>query len=250
MGAREDKERKARIKRHSYVVAAYIECREQFQKGTAPSFFNLQSDTEFDSCPPSSSYLERFYADEDNKHAAKRIDPILRRMEALGSLLEPFRRVEGHPGLLKHWRASETADDRYWMQRFDALCRAVAELLERDYPGEEIRVNRAPDDYEPPSAGSLKQAAAQDREERQKEQHAETHRRRYAEFLKLSDEHPGSTRDALKALWSDREKKKNSAAASVPTIERAIRFAERHEWPDGKPVELHLRWEEEKGGAA
>ncbi len=151
-------------------------------------------------------------------------------------------------GILRRWKAGADQgyqDDEDALAQFNAACRWLAERLPKDT---ELDV------YAPGGrqAKTPRQAAAKDRQEGERASMARSHRIRYRQFRQVLIEYPDATREAAKAIWSERHH------MSVGTLERAIRFCETHVWPKpggdfgGEPVAPRHRWREEmmKEGAA
>ncbi len=135
------------------------------------------------------------------------------------------------------------ADSGRWIYSYRKACEKAALYIQQMWPGTELDVLGYPEEE---SASTLTQAAAMDREEKRRELRALAHHRRYREFLAIEAERGDSTRAVIKEVWSERY------GMSIASIERSIRFCERHEWPPGdyqeddrgreRPVEPRLRW--------
>ncbi|MEJ7871976.1 MAG: hypothetical protein WKF67_06930 [Rubrobacteraceae bacterium] len=143
----------------------------------------------------------------------------------------------------EHRRRVGEADSERWIYSYRKACEKAALYIEERWPGTELEILGYPEE-EP--ASTLTQAAAMDREEKRRDLRALSHHRRYREFLAIEAERSDSTRAVVKEVWSDRY------GMSIASVERSIRFCERHEWPLGdykeddrgreRTVEPRLRW--------
>lgn len=143
----------------------------------------------------------------------------------------PPSNEEPDHGILKRWQA----EDPEALAVFRAACEWAAEQLP-----ENVELDVSVEGGR--QAANLRQAAAQDREARRKEQYARSYRIRYAKLKETEAQHPDATREAAKAMCSER------LGTSMSSMRDSVRFCERHVWPNGEPVEPPLRWQDE--GAA
>lgn len=151
------------IKRNAAQIGKYLEFRDPVtQKGTAPSFLNLESDRKGESRVPMSDRGHKFWSDRDgtNQHFIKHVGPILCHISGK-DVYKPALLLEHDPTALRHWRAGATENDKEWMKKFDKLCLFVAKLLEKRYPGLEVWINMNPEDEE--FVGTPRQANDQKR---------------------------------------------------------------------------------------
>ena len=209
-----------RLESNAEAVEAYIECREQFGVGRNTPNVNIETWRRSESSVPYASYLERFHADPQNAHAYERIEPVLRKIETLGSLYEPVFRISEDPSALRRWKAKATEDDRYWNGRFDALCKAIAGLIERREPGVRLRVNLNPKDR---SADSPVQARNRDNNDR-KRWTAQDSYRLIAEEIEGIMRDEGCGTEAAVGLFQDRLKRAKRPEMSRAKCYRALNF--------------------------
>lgn len=272
----------------------YLTAVEKGLPGTLPSGANMEStrSQKPGSRSPHTSFAERFLSDPDNDAARDRFELALaylrgecpglynaiedrtahpgkrQRLERVNDqkkhpYIAPFTKMAGtdatmlemayvkeenrraiseHERKKAEWkRAKDEAPG--WLGRHEDACKVVASFVLRWFDGE-FSVNLDPDDVK--TSTSKVQAAAQDREERQAAQNARARRKRYAEFLGTASGESKS--DSV----NDYAKMMGRAPSSVW---EDVKFCEKNEWPDGRPVPVELRWEgseEERGreGAA
>ncbi len=123
------------VQRTSREISKWVEFFDGRQKGTAPSFFNMESDRDAPgSSVTYSSWLERFYTDNEagkkNWEAAKQLIPLLDDMSRrCPADYTPFFIVERNPSILRTWRAGETERDKGYLDAFDYACRLAARRL-------------------------------------------------------------------------------------------------------------------------
>jgi hypothetical protein len=137
-------------------------------------------------------------------------------------------------GILRRWQAGQTEDDRNAHATFLAATGWIAQQL----PEGTVLDVYAPGGR---SAKTPRQAAAMDREERQREQHAAANRIRYSKFLFTRMQYPDANRSAAKALTCEKW------GWGMKTVENAIRFCEQNEWHTGEIVEPRFRWSNNEG---
>ncbi len=236
------------INHNAAQIAKLIEFTDASQRGTAGSTFNLEVVKKKASKSPMSAFAERFWSDPHNVHAAIVLQPYLYKLSIFNgirrNLYEPFFLVERDPNLLRDWRKRQTAEQREMHDRFQEVCRIVAQALYYDtrdnFDGPikiSVEINR--DDQE---VDTNSQAAARDREEAKRPSNAMAHQIRYSQFREIEEDEELNqpepmSREAAKGVWQQRHN------MSIRTIEDSIRFCEKHEWPDGAPVKLEFRYQ-------
>lgn len=236
-------------------IKAALLRKEGSQKGTAPSYLNLQADRgKPGPVSPISTkgydHLDAVIRSTDNAHVkpedASNITLSGRKIALALAHVRRTRfdyyravlRVENDPGAVKRWEDGRGEDAEDWLRSWERACEEAADFIEHVWPGTRLYV---PNQMEERPADTPLQGAAMDREERRREQHLNAYRRRYQEFKEYEDAHPDASREAVKAMWS------KAHDMSIPTIERAIRFCEKGEMPDMEMQETRDRW---RGGAA
>lgn len=200
-------------------VAKYLEFRDPLtMKNTAGSFFSNEADRKGESKVPLSEKGHIFWSDRDgnNQHFGKHIRPILREIEDK-EVYVPAKLLEHDPTALRRWRAGETENDRYWMKRFDHLCKFVAALLERRNPGLRVLCNIYPE-YE---EARPKTRQARDKERTWTKEHS--YRLIGAEIERVMIEEECSL-TAAKGLVAQRTNLKLGTPCSVPRVEKAWCF--------------------------
>lgn len=174
---------------------------------------------------PVTDRTTEWWEQEDNRDAAGYLNW---RIEQLARTPTKWRgiwfsvlinKLYDEPGIIRTWRSEETEGDRRALAAFSKMCRLLADSLP---PGMELVVQINPKAL---PAKDKRQAAALDREARRRASHARSHRLRYAGLQAIEREFPEITREAAKAIWSER------FDMSVSTIRDSIRFCEKHEWP-------------------
>lgn len=236
-------------------IKAALFRKEMSLKGTAPSFLNLESDKEKPGPVSTLSakgydHLEALIRTEDNSDVDRQeLGGYQRSLLKIRHALAHVRRtkfdhyrailhIENDPGIVKRWEQGSEVDSERWLYSYEKACEEAALYVQAMWPGTRLYV---PMKAEERPAETRYQAAAYDREEAGRGSMARSHHIRYHDLLRIEERYPGITREAAKAMWS--EERKPAPGSSVPTIERSIRFCEKHEWPcSGEPVEERFRW--------
>lgn len=213
----------------------------------AVGFINVEEMTgKPESRPPIPERAFDFIDDQDNRETARLLNRILGEMRGewethplytmaglVAGWIRPLQNEEIDHGAVRRWKAGETQQDRNRADLFKRTVKCMEERLNDKWPHIQIRINIPRRDEE---ADTPIQGGARDREESRRKGYALAHHIRYQGLLALQNRYPEATRASLKAMWSE------EFDMSIPTIRDSIRFCECHEWPDGTPVEQHLRW--------
>ena len=217
---RRERERAGKyVRRTAQQVAKWVEFTDARQKGTAPSYLNMEADVP----PPGSSvpyaaWLERFYSEQANRDAATHLIPLLQDMaRKCPADYTPFFRVERNPTLLRQWRAGATKEDQEWAAAFDYACRLAARRLynktkDSEEGPAEIRVVVNPEDEEAKSIRAYS--------EKQRRIGTEDSMRTIAEEVRAAMREQECGVEAAKGLVADR------TGRSFSRVEKAWLFSE------------------------
>lgn len=238
-------------------IKAAINRGEASLKGTAPSFFNNESDR--GKPGPVSPISEKGY--RHLEAVAKSTDNADTKPEELAAyglssrrirhalayvrrerfdLYRAVLRVENDPGIVKRWQDGKEPNSPDWLRSWEMASREAARFVEGMWPGTRLFV---PTQREERPAENPVQGAAMDRWDNQQEQRANTLRLRYRQFRDMEEANPDASRAAVKAMWSAKHDR------SVRSLEDAIRFEEKGEWPDGELAQVRRERRERGIGA-
>lgn len=198
-------------------ISKWFEFRDVIiQKGTAGSYFNLQSDRRSESRVTLSERGHKSLDCSRNAHFRRHVLPILTRIED-AEIYKPARFLEHDPTALRRWRVGETKNDQEKMKDFDRLCKFVAVQLERAWPGIRVVFVVSPDEEE--FAGTPGQHEQSER----KWTRWDTFRKIDSEITQIMQTE-SCTQKAAIGLYRDRLERAKKADVSPRKIEEALQF--------------------------
>lgn len=155
-------------------IKASLTRKELALKGTAPSFYNRESDTP----PPGPvspistkgyDHLDAVVSSVDNSHVTpEELQKFALSSRKIAYALQHVRRtrfdyyravlrVESDPGIVKRWEQGSEADSERWLYSWEKACEEAAEFVEHCWPGTRLYVpSRSEEPVDAPKAGSWK----------------------------------------------------------------------------------------------